>query len=117
MMGDECLGLMNFLFEGLILGSKYGIVVGIIMFMLVIGGVFGIVMCIGIIDNGILVFIRYICGNEIFFIFVFFILFLFGGVVFGMGEEVVVFVIIIVSLMVWLGYDSIIIVLVIYIVM
>lgn len=86
------------------------------MFMLVIGGAFGIVMRIGIIDNGILAFIRYIRGNEIFFIFALFILFLFGGAVFGMGEEVVVFVIIIVSLMVRLGYDSIIIVLVIYIV-
>lgn len=117
MMGDECLGLMNFLFEGLTLGLKYGIAVGIIMFMLVIGGVFGIVMCIGTIDNGILVLICYTCGNEILFISVLFILFLLGGVVFGMGEEAVAFAIIIALLMVWLGYDSITTVLVTYIAM
>lgn len=40
--GDERPGLMNFPFEGLTSGSKYGTAVGIIMFMLVIGGaVFG----------------------------------------------------------------------------
>lgn len=44
---------MNFPFEGLTSGSKYGTAVGIIMFMLVIGGAFGIVMRTGTIDNGI----------------------------------------------------------------
>ncbi|HIG9182563.1 TPA: putative basic amino acid antiporter YfcC [Escherichia coli] len=40
--GDERPGLMNFPFEGLTSGSKYGTAVGIIMFMLVIGGaIFG----------------------------------------------------------------------------
>ncbi len=52
--GDERPGLMNFPFEGLTSGSKYGTAVGIIMFMLVIGGAFGIVMRTGTIDNGIL---------------------------------------------------------------
>lgn len=51
--GDERPGLMNFPFEGLTSGSKYGTAVGIIMFMLVIGGAFGIVMRTGTIDNGI----------------------------------------------------------------
>ena len=52
-------GLMNFPFEGLTSGSKYGTAVGIIMFMLVIGGAFGIVMRTGTIDNGILALIRH----------------------------------------------------------
>lgn len=42
--GDERPGLMNFPFEGLTSGSKYGTAVGIIMFMLVIGGAFGIII-------------------------------------------------------------------------
>ncbi|MGG9016272.1 putative basic amino acid antiporter YfcC, partial [Escherichia coli] len=41
--GDERPGLLNFPFAGLTSGSKYGTSVGIIMFMLVIGGAFGIV--------------------------------------------------------------------------
>lgn len=65
--GDERPGLMNFPFEGLTSGSKYGTAVGIIMFMLVIGGAFGIVMRTGTIDNGILALIRHTRGNEILF--------------------------------------------------
>ncbi len=50
---------MNFPFEGLTSGSKFGTAVGIIMFMLVIGGAFGIVMRTGTVDNGILALIRH----------------------------------------------------------
>ncbi len=106
---------MNFPFEGLTSGSKYGTAVGIIMFMLVIGGAFGIVMRTGTIDNGILALIRHTRGNEILFIPALFILFSLGGAVFGMGEEAVAFAIIIAPLMVRLGYDSITTVLVTYI--
>ncbi len=45
------------------------------MFMLVIGGAFGIVMRTGTIDNGILALIRHTRGNEILFIPALFILF------------------------------------------
>ena len=113
--GDERPGLMNFPFEGLTSGSKYGTAVGIIMFMLVIGGAFGIVMRTGTIDNGILALIRHTRGNEILFIPALFILFSLGGAIFGMGEEAVAFAIIIAPLMVRLGYDSITTVLVTYI--
>ncbi len=98
--GDERPGLMNFPFEGLTSGSKYGTAVGIIMFMLVIGGAFGIVMRTGTIDNGILALIRHTRGNEILFIPALFILFSLGGAIFGMGEEAVAFAIIIAPLMV-----------------
>ncbi|HFL1563946.1 putative basic amino acid antiporter YfcC [Salmonella enterica] len=107
--GDERPGLMNFPFEGLTSGSKFGTAVGIIMFMLVIGGAFGTV------DNGILALIRHTRGNEVLFIPVLFVLFSLGGAVFGMGEEAVAFAIIIAPLMVRLGYDSITTVLVTYI--
>ncbi|EIL4493283.1 putative basic amino acid antiporter YfcC [Salmonella enterica] len=109
--GDERPGLMNFPFEGLTSGSKFGTAVGIIMFMLVIGGAFGIVMRTGTVDNGILALIRHTRGNEVLFIPVLFVLFSLGGAVFGMGEEAVAFA----PLMVRLGYDSITTVLVTYI--
>ncbi len=51
---------MNFsVEEGLTSGSKFGTAVSIIMFMLVIGGAFGIVMRTGTVDNGILALIRH----------------------------------------------------------
>ncbi|WP_409202791.1 putative basic amino acid antiporter YfcC [Vibrio sp. SS-MA-C1-2] len=109
------IGLMNFPFEGLVSGSKWGSAIGVIMFMLVIGGAFGIVMRTGTIDNGILRLIDKTKGNESLFIPVLFLLFSLGGAVFGMGEEAVAFAIIIAPLMVRLGYDSITTVMVTYV--
>ncbi|EDP57634.1 hypothetical protein AND4_08646, partial [Vibrio sp. AND4] len=109
------IGLMNFPFEGLVSGSKWGSAIGVIMFMLVIGGAFGVVMRTGTIDNGILRLIDKTKGNEALFIPVLFLLFSLGGAVFGMGEEAVAFAIIIAPLMVRLGYDGITTVMVTYV--
>ncbi|WP_079253620.1 putative basic amino acid antiporter YfcC [Endozoicomonas arenosclerae] len=109
------IGLMNFIFEGLVSGDKWGSAVGVIMFMLVIGGAFGVVMRTGTIDNGILRLIDKTKGSEALFIPVLFLLFSLGGAVFGMGEEAVAFAIIIAPLMVRLGYDGITTVMVTYV--
>ncbi|MGI9279728.1 MAG: putative basic amino acid antiporter YfcC [Endozoicomonas sp.] len=109
------IGLMNFVFEGLVSGDKWGSAVGVIMFMLVIGGAFGVVMRTGTIDNGILRLIDKTQGSEALFIPVLFLLFSLGGAVFGMGEEAVAFAIIIAPLMVRLGYDGITTVMVTYV--
>ncbi|MGF1726872.1 putative basic amino acid antiporter YfcC [Photobacterium nomapromontoriensis] len=109
------IGLMNFMFEGLVSGSKWGSAIGVIMFMLVIGGAFGVVMRTGTIDNGILRLIDRTKGSESLFIPVLFTLFSLGGAVFGMGEEAVAFAIIIVPLMVRIGYDGITTVMVTYV--
>ncbi len=113
--GGGGIGLMNFAFEGLVSGSKWGSAIGVIMFMLVIGGAFGVVMRTGTIDNGILRLIDKTKGSEFLFIPVLFSLFSLGGAIFGMGEEAVAFAIIIAPLMVRLGYDSITTVMVTYI--
>ncbi|MEZ9310641.1 putative basic amino acid antiporter YfcC [Vibrio sp. 10N.286.49.F3] len=109
------IGLMNFVFEGLVSGSKWGSAIGVIMFMLVIGGAFGIVMRTGTIDNGILRLIDKTKGSQSLFIPVLFALFSLGGAVFGMGEEAVAFAIIIAPLMVRIGYDGITTVMVTYV--
>lgn len=109
------IGLMNFPFEGLVSGSKWGAAVGVIMFMFIIGGAFSIVMRTGTIDNGILKLINLTKGNEVLFIPVLFLLFSLGGAVFGMGEEAVAFAIIIAPLMIKLGYDGITTVMVTYV--
>ncbi|WP_299788584.1 putative basic amino acid antiporter YfcC [uncultured Shewanella sp.] len=108
-------GFFNFAFEGLVSGSKWGSAIGVIMFMLVIGGSFGVVMATGTIDNGILRLIDKTRGNEMLFIPVIFILFSLGGAVFGMGEEAIAFAIIICPLMIRLGYDGITTVMVTYV--
>ncbi|MCH1930686.1 putative basic amino acid antiporter YfcC [Shewanella sp. A25] len=113
--GEGGIGLFNFAFEGLTSGSKWGTAIGVIMFMLVIGGSFGVVMATGTIDNGILKLIDKTRGNEKLFIPVIFALFSLGGAVFGMGEEAIAFAIIICPLMIRLGYDGITTVMVTYV--
>jgi uncharacterized ion transporter superfamily protein YfcC len=109
------IGLMNFMFEGLVSGDKWGSAVGVIMFMLVIGGAFGVVMRTGAIDAGILALIHKTKGNDFLFIPALFVLFSLGGAVFGMGEEAIAFAIIIAPLMLRLGYDGITTVMVTYV--
>ncbi|MBY6188339.1 putative basic amino acid antiporter YfcC [Marinobacter hydrocarbonoclasticus] len=113
--GGGGVGFLNFPFEGLVSGSKWGSAIGVIMFMLVIGGAFGVVMRTGTIDNGILRLISKTQGNEALFIPVMFSLFSLGGAVFGMGEEAVAFAIIIAPLMIRLGYDGVTTVMVTYV--
>lgn len=113
--GEGGVGFFNFAFEGLTSGSKWGSAIGVIMFMLVIGGSFGVVMATGTIDNGILRLIDKTRGNEKLFIPVIFTLFSLGGAVFGMGEEAIAFAIIICPLMIRLGYDGITTVMVTYV--
>lgn len=57
-------GFLNFVFEGLVSGDKYGSAVGIAALILVVGGAFGIIMKTGAIDAGIFAFISKTRGLE-----------------------------------------------------
>lgn len=100
-------GLLNYVFEGLASGNKYGAAVGVVVFILVIGGAFGIVMRTGAIEAGIMATIRKTSGAEILLIPSMFLLFSLGGAVFGMGEEAIAFAMILVPLCIGLGYDAV----------
>ena len=106
--GDgETSGIFNYAFDGLVSGSKWGSAVGVVAFILVVGGAFGIVMKTQAINNGILRLIAKTRGTDIVILPVMFLLFSFGGAVFGMGEEAIAFCIVLIPLVVALGYDSI----------
>lgn len=100
-------GFMNYIFEGLVTGSKYGSAVGIVALILVVGGAFGIVMRTGAIDSGIYAFIRKTKGLERLALPLLFFMFSLGGATFGMSEEVIPFAMIMVPFVIALGYDSI----------
>ncbi|CAM3513751.1 putative basic amino acid antiporter YfcC [Aeromicrobium ponti] len=100
-------GLLNYVFEGLVSGDKWGSAVGVVAFILIIGGAFGIIMRTRAIEEGILSVIDKTKGREILIIPIMFFLFSLGGAVFGMGEEAIAFAMILVPLMVALGYDAI----------
>lgn len=99
-------GVLNYVFEGLVTGDKWGSAVGIVAFILVIGGAFGIILRTGAVDAGILAMIKKTKGNEILVIPILFALFSLGGAVFGMAEETIPFAMIVIPLVIAMGYDA-----------
>ncbi len=108
-------GVFNYAFEGLVSGNKFGAAIGVVAFILVIGGAFGIVLRTGAIEAGILAVIKRTAGAEALIVPVMFVLFSVGGAVFGMGEEAIAFAMILVPLVLALGYDAIVGVLITYV--
>ncbi|HBD64669.1 MAG TPA: putative basic amino acid antiporter YfcC [Clostridiales bacterium] len=108
-------GFMNYVFEGLATGNKYGSAVGIVALILVVGGAFGIIMKTGAVDAGIYAFIRKTKGLERLALPMLFFVFSLGGATFGMAEEVIPFAMIMVPFVIALGYDSIVAVTVTYV--
>jgi len=100
------IGLANVLFEGLVSGDKYGAAIGVMAFILITGGAFGIIMKTGAINNGIMALINKTKRVEWLFIPLMFLLFSLGGAVFGMGEEAIAFCIVLLPIMQQLGYDA-----------
>lgn len=99
-------GVLNYVFEGLVTGDKWSSAIGVVMFILVVGGAFGVIMRTGAVDAGIHSFINVSKGKEVFALPLLYILFSFGGAVFGMAEETIPFAMIVVPFVVAMGYDS-----------
>ena len=73
-----------------------GAAVGVVAFLLVVGGAFGIVLRTRAIETGILASLHRTAGAEAAVIPTMFVLFSLGGAVFGMGEEAIAFAMVIV---------------------
>jgi len=101
------MGLTNYMFEGLVSGDKWGSAVGVVAFILVIGGAFGIILRTSAVEAGMFELIKRTKGNEKYFIPVIFVLFSLGGAIFGMAEESIAFSMVMIPIIVALGYDSI----------
>ncbi len=98
---------MNYIFEGLVTGDRYGSAIGIVALLLVVGGAFGIIMKTGAIDAGIYSFVENARGKEHLALPLIFFLFSFAGATFGASEQVIPFVMIIAPFCIAMGYDSI----------
>lgn len=105
-------GLLNAYFDGLVSGSRDGAAVGVVAFLLVLGGAFGIVLRTGVFDRSVLALVRVTGAHPLALFPVLFVLFSLGGAVFGMGEETIPLVLLLAPILVRLGYDSISVVLV-----
>lgn len=109
---DDSRGLFNAIYEGLVTGSRNGGAVGIIAFILLTGGAFGIVTATGSIDRALRRAIARESTDARIMLAGLFFVFSLGGAVFGMGEEVIPFVLMLVPVLGRLGYDRVTVVLV-----
>ncbi len=101
------MGVLNYLFEGLVSGSKWGSAVGVIAFILIAGGAFGVVLRTKAVETGILALTKRTKGREVLLLPLLFLLFSLGGAVFGMGEEAIPLAMIIIPIVIGLGYDAV----------
>jgi uncharacterized ion transporter superfamily protein YfcC len=101
------MGVLNYLFEGLVSGSKWGSAVGVVAFILIAGGAFGVVLKTKAVETGILALTKRTKGREVLLLPLLFLLFSLGGAVFGMGEEAIPLAMIIIPIVIGLGYDAV----------
>ncbi len=109
------LGLLNLPFEGLVAGTKFGSAIGLVAFLLLMGGSFGVLMRTGAIDRAILGFVGSFERQLWILVPGLFVLFSLGGAVFGMGEETIPFVLLLVPIFARLGLDAVSVVLVTFV--
>jgi uncharacterized ion transporter superfamily protein YfcC len=107
---DGTVGFVNLLFEGLVTGSRTGATIGLMAFLLVLGGVFGIVMATGAIDRSLARLLASRAGSggaaSDGLILGLFLAFAAAGAVFGMSEEAIAITLILAPALVRAGYDS-----------
>lgn len=85
-------GFLNFLFEGFASGSRTGAAIGVIALVFIIGGSFAVVQASGAIDRGLLRLVAITGSRDWLLLSVLFIAFSLGGAIFGMGEETIAFI-------------------------
>lgn len=88
---------------------------GIIVFILVVGGAFWLLNATGAVSAGITRFITAVGKRDAWVLAALTVLFSLGGAVFGMSEETIPFVGIVVPLVVSMGYDALMGMLVVYV--
>lgn len=97
-------GLFNAPFEGMTSGSRSGSAIGVIAFILLVGGAFGVINASGAVDRGLLRLIAITGEHPRLLLGTLFTAFAAGGAVFGMGEETIAFLALLLPLIRRMGY-------------
>lgn len=98
------IGFLNAPFEGMTSGSRGGAAVGVIAFILLVGGAFGVINATGAVDRGLLRLIVITGNHPRLLLGSLFAAFATGGAVFGMGEETIAFLALLLPLILRMGY-------------
>ncbi len=109
------IGVLNLPFEGLVAGDKWGAAVGLVAFLLVLGGSFGVMMKTGAIDRTIVAFVGRYERRMTILVPGLFVMFSLGGAVFGMGEETIPFILLLLPVFARIRLDAFCVVLVTYV--
>lgn len=96
-------GFLNFLFEGLTSGGRNGAAVGVIALILIVGGSFAVVAATGAVDRGLMRLMAVTGDRPAWLLGSLFLVFSLGGAVFGMGEETIAFIVLLLPLVDRLG--------------
>ena len=96
-------GFLNFLFEGFTSGGRNGAAVGVIALVLIVGGSFAVVSATGAVDRGLARLVAATGHRPALLLGALFVAFSLGGAVFGMGEETIAFIILLLPLVDRLG--------------
>ncbi|TQV75489.1 putative basic amino acid antiporter YfcC [Aliikangiella marina] len=113
--GEANSGFLNAVFDGITRGDRNGGAVGIIAFLLIIGGAFGVIMAPTSIHKSMLRLLVLTKGHDLLTIPILCLVFSLGGAVFGMGEEAIAFAMLLTPIMIAQGYNAIIAVLCTYV--
>ena len=96
-------GFLNFLFEGMTSGDRNGAAVGLIALIFIIGGSFTLVNETGAVERGLLRLVALSGGHPAWLLGSLTVAFSLGGAVFGMGEETIAFLVLLLPLIDRLG--------------
>jgi uncharacterized ion transporter superfamily protein YfcC len=99
-------GLLDLLFAGLVSGDRDSAAVGLLAFILVVGGVFGVILKTGAVEAAIAAALPDGRVKNETLVIILFVLFSLAGAVFGMGEEAIAVSLILIPALVRAGYDS-----------
>ncbi len=103
---EERTGFLDFLFAGLVTGDRYSPTVGLMAFIIVLGGVFGMVMSTKAIDAALEASLPDGKAQSERLVFGLFWGFSLAGAVFGLAEEAIALTLILAPALTRAGYDS-----------
>jgi uncharacterized ion transporter superfamily protein YfcC len=100
---DGVRGFLNFLFEGFASGDRNGAAVGLVALIFIIGGSFALVNETGAVERGLLRLVAMSGGHPAWLLGSLTVAFSLGGAIFGMGEETIAFLVLLIPLIDRLG--------------
>lgn len=102
----ERTGILTAFYDGMTSGSRHSSAIAVVVFILMVGGSFGLLLHTGAIEQLLRMLISKLQHRAMLLLPLLATLFSLGGAVFGMGEEAMAFAILLVPLIRMLGYDA-----------